>query len=255
MRAFAVMLLLAWLGVVVSPASARAQHETDGDVTDGARVYRDQCAVCHGPDGDQIAGIDFARGQYRLATTDAELLRIVREGLPSLGMPATNFSEAQAQQVVAHLRAMAAGGAAPVAGDAARGRLVFEGSGQCLDCHRVQGVGSGLGPELTRIGQQRRAAELERAILDPQVEVQPSHRFYRVVTRDGDTVLGRLLNHDTFTVQILDTTERLRSFEKSALREHGVVSSPMPSYRDRLTRQELADLVSYLSSLQGGSAP
>jgi putative heme-binding domain-containing protein len=241
--------------LLLVPALAFAQHETVGDVVDGARIYGEQCAVCHGPDGNQIAGIDFSRGQFRLATTDAELMRIVREGLPNQGMPATGFSEAQARQVMAYLRSMAADTAGPMAGDPARGRLVFEGKGQCLDCHRVGAAGSGVGPELTSIGQQRRALELEASLLDPQAVVQPSHRFYRVVTRDGETIVGRLLNHDTFTVQLLDTDERLRSFEKSALREHGVVPSPMPSFRDRLTRQELADLLSYLSTLQGRSAP
>jgi putative heme-binding domain-containing protein len=234
---------------------AQAQHATADDVADGARVYGDQCAVCHGPDGNQIAGVDFGRGQYRRATDDAELMRIIREGLPALGMPATNFSEAQAAQVVAYLRSMAAGDGATVVGDAGRGRTVVEGKGGCLACHRVDGRGSGLGPELTSIGAQRRAAELEASLVEPQAAVQPSNRFYRVVTREGEVVTGRLLNHDTFTVQLLDTDERLRSFEKSALREHGVVPSPMPSFRDRLTRQELADLLSYLSTLQGRSAP
>jgi hypothetical protein len=44
-------------------------------------------------------------------------------------------------------------------------------------------------------------------------------------------VTGRLLSHDTFSVQLLDTTEKLRSFAKSALREHGFIASPMPSPR------------------------
>ena len=62
---------------------------------------------------------------------------------------------------------------------------------------------------------------------------------------------GRLLNHDTFTVQLIDQNERLRSFDKGALREHGFVASPMPSYRDTFDAQQIADLVSYLSSLRG----
>jgi hypothetical protein len=96
--------------------------------------------------------------------------------------------------------------------------------------------------------------ELEQSLLDPAAEVLAANRSYRVVTRDGTTVTGRLLNHDTFTVQLLDSNEQLRSFEKSSLRDHGFVATPMPSYRARLNPQEMADIVSYLVSLKGRSA-
>jgi hypothetical protein len=73
-----------------------------------------------------------------------------------------------------------------------------------------------------------------------------------VVTRDGATINGRLLNQDTFTLQLLDAQERLLLLEKSNLRESGVLkTSPMPPYRDKLSEQELADLVGYLASLRG----
>ena len=57
--------------------------------------------------------------------------------------------------------------------------------------------------------------------------------------------------NDTFNVQLLDTKEQLRSFAKSDLREMGFLASPMPSYRGTLSPQEIADMVSYLSSLRG----
>ena len=108
-----------------------------------------------------------------------------------------------------------------------------------------------MGPDLSRIGAVRQSAELQRSLIEPAADVQPSNRFYRVVTKEGATVSGRLLNHDTFTVQILDTTEQLRSFVKADVREHGFIDTPMPSYRERLTPQEIADLTAYLVSLRG----
>jgi mono/diheme cytochrome c family protein len=89
------------------------------------------------------------------------------------------------------------------------------------------------------------------SLLDPQAEVQAANRFYRVVTNGGEEVAGRLLNHDTYTVQLLDSDERLRSFRKANLREHGFANTPMPSYRDKLSEQEIADLVSYLAARGG----
>jgi quinoprotein glucose dehydrogenase len=119
----------------------------------------------------------------------------------------------------------------------------------------VNGVGSRVGPDLTRIGTVRRAAELERSLLEPKDEVQPENRFYQVTPKTGKPVKGRLLNRDTFTVQLLDTDEHLRSFAVADLREHGFAETPMPSVRRKLTTQEIADLVTYLSSLRGEVKP
>jgi putative heme-binding domain-containing protein len=109
-----------------------------------------------------------------------------------------------------------------------------------------------VGPVLTEIGTTRRVADLERSLLDPSAEIRVDNRSVRVVRNDGTVVTGRLLNQDTFTVQLLDSTERLRLLQKSDLREVTVLKeSPMPSYKDRLTASELSDLITYLSSLRG----
>jgi putative heme-binding domain-containing protein len=167
-------------------------------------------------------------------------------------MPPGNFSGSQAATIVAYLRSMAGSAGAPAAGDAARGRVVFEGKGQCLSCHAVGGVGSRLAPSLTEIGSFRRVVELRTSLIDPDAEIRPENRSVRVVTRDGATITGRLFNQDTFTLQLLDAQERLLLLEKSNLREFAVLTtSTMPSYRDKLTGPEIADVVSYLASLRG----
>ncbi|HEY7334199.1 MAG TPA: c-type cytochrome [Bryobacteraceae bacterium] len=138
----------------------------------------------------------------------------------------------------------------PPPGDAANGKAIFEGKGQCTNCHRVEGKGSHLGPDLSEIGA-RRPDQLQSSILDPDAEILPANRTYRVVDKNGTVTVGRLLNLDTFTVQLMDAKERLVSFEKSNLREYGFVDkSPMPSYKGKLTDQEIADLVNYLYSLK-----
>jgi hypothetical protein len=78
------------------------------------------------------------------------------------------------------------------------------------------------------------------------------HRFVRVVTSSGIGIAGRLLNLDTFTVELMDPQENLRSFDKSELREFSFLQhSPMPSFRGKLSGQDIADLVSYLATLKG----
>lgn len=137
-------------------------------------------------------------------------------------------------------------------GNPSAGAEIVTGKGQCLTCHRMRGAGSRLGPELTDIGTGRSPDQLHASLVDPNAEILPENRRYRVVTRDGTTITGRILNHDTFQVLMMDAKEQLRSFDKSELREHGFVKeSAMPSYREKLTPQELADVVAYLTTLKG----
>jgi putative heme-binding domain-containing protein len=243
------------IAVLFAAARASAQHATAFDIENGARAYQGSCAACHGPDGNLIAGIDFGRGVYRRAYTDDEIVRIIVGGIPNTPMPPSPAtSEPQALQIVAYLRSLPETATdAGIGGDAARGREIVRNSSDCMTCHRIGGVGSALGPDLSRIGLDRRAAELVRALVDPNAEVQPNQRTYQVTPRRGEPVTGRLLNHDTFTVQLFDTQGQLRSFDKAELRDFGIVASPMPSYRDKLSSQALADVVSYLVTLRGGS--
>jgi putative heme-binding domain-containing protein len=235
---------------------ATAQHATAFDVEDGRRVYQASCANCHGPDGNLIAGIDFGRGLYRRPFSNDELAATIIAGIPNTPMlPNSTMSREQALRVVEYLRSMTAGRVTTADGDPRRGRELFESKGECRDCHAVRGVGSRLGPDLTRIGLVRRAGELERSLLEPAAEVQPENRFYEVTPRNGEPVVGRLLNRDTFTVQLIDERERLRSFQIADLRAHAFVETPMPSARDKLSTQEIADVVSYLASLRGEVPP
>jgi len=227
-----------------------AQHVFEAE--DPVSIYASACAECHGEAGDAIDGIDLGRGRFRRPLTDRELADIIMHGIPETEMGPSDLDEDEIEELVLFLRDNARPRDDPrLAGDAERGKALFEGKGECTDCHRIDGRGGRIGPDLSRIGRFRRAGDLMTSILDPAIEVQPHNRFYRVVTRTGEQVKGRLLNHDSFTVQLLDVDERLRSFDKADLVEHGFVDTLMPSYRDKLTEQEIADLVAYLASRRG----
>ncbi|MDP6580576.1 MAG: hypothetical protein QF681_07965 [Vicinamibacterales bacterium] len=69
---------------------------------------------------------------------------------------------------------------------------------------------------------------------------------------DGTVLDGRRLNEDTYTIQLIDQDERLRSLEKAELRELAAVTeSPMPPATDVLDEQEMADVLAYLLTLKG----
>lgn len=253
------MKLLTAVFLVLAPPALLAQHEYAAvDIENGGRQYTNNCVYCHGPEGDQIAGINLFQGKFRRAASDDDLVQAIRNGVPGTGMPAqTNMNEANARSIVAYLRTAAAVPAtAKAGGDAARGKTIFEGKGGCTTCHRAAGIGSRSGPDLSDIGALRRVAELEKSLIDPGALVLPQNRVVRVVTKDGTTITGRLMNQDTFNLQMIDAQDRLRSFPLADLRQHSVVTtSSMPSYKDRLSSQELADTVAYLVSLKGARKP
>lgn len=223
------------------------------DITDGQRLFNGFCAWCHGPEGDWVPQIDLGRGKVKGDPSDAGLMATIRKGIPGTAMPEhPDFTDPEIRAIVAYLRSIGADRESEIPGDVAEGRKFFEGRGECLSCHRVMGKGSRVGPDLTDMGVLRRYVEIERSILEPDAEVLPEYRSVRVVTRTGEVISGRILNRDTFSVQMIDTRERLRSLKIAELREVQISEkSPMPSWKEKLSPQELANLVRYIVSLKG----
>ncbi len=254
-------LLLAVFGLAIAaPVAGHAQATSThpgeyapADIAYGSRTYDAQCTTCHGSTGDGVGGVDLRSGKFRNAVTDQDLARVITNGVQGTGMLAFKFDPAELAGVIAYLRNMNSFDRGSVkVGDAGRGRAAFDGKGACGTCHRVGARGSLVAPDLTDVGAVRSAGSLLRSLTDPSSQMMPINRPVHFVLRDGRVINGRRLNEDTYTVQLIDDNEKLVSLSKADVREYAItVVSPMPSYKGRMTDDELADLVAYLLSLKG----
>jgi putative heme-binding domain-containing protein len=243
--------LAAFFLLVASPSIAAAQY-SQAEVEVGYNLYNTNCITCHGANGDSVSGVNLRSGQFRRVSTDAELNRLIQTGIPGTAMPPGRFGTADLAGLVAYVRSMRDYDTKPARGDAARGRTVFEGKGSCMSCHRVNGNGSRVAPDLSDVGAVRSPDAIERAMTDSASIMLPINRSIRAVTRGGKVITGRRLNEDTYSVQIIDSEEHLVSLAKADLREYSVLkTSTMPSFKNTLSTAELDDVVSYLRTLKG----
>jgi len=241
------------LSFVLSIAALAQNGES---VQEGERLFRANCVFCHGPEGKSGGGgVDLLQGKFKRPSSDADIVTYIRNGIPGTAMDKVNVTEEQARDIVRFMRARTNSPLINViAGDAARGKTMFDGKGGCLKCHAIQGSGSHFGPDLSDIGAIRKPAELELSIVDPDADIAPENRIVQLVLRDGSEIAGRRLNQDTFTIQIIDAKDHLRTLERSDLRDvRLIVKSPMPSAEGRLMDGEISDLVAYLANLKGHS--
>ena len=246
------MLVLPLLSLQVT-VEAQDDQYLESDISYGVQLYRENCTRCHGSDGDQVDGVNFRDGQFRRASTDAELSEILLTGIPGTAMPSGAFTPPELVGLVAYLRTMGDVDAQSVArGDADRGRRLSNGKGECSGCHRVNGVGPRSAPDLSRIGAVRTAGTLAQVLLDPNGAMRSVDRPVRLVLSDGKLLQGRRLNEDSFSIQIVTTDETLVSIDKANLREYTVLRTAlMPSATSTLNSDELDDVVAYLLTLKG----
>jgi cytochrome c oxidase cbb3-type subunit 3 len=225
-------------------------------ISNGAAMFRNRCAGCHGPDAHGYLGPDLT-GFWGAGGTDDRMFDIVRRGVPGTEMIAADpqrVLDKDIWQVLAYIRTLGAVPAAPPTGDAANGERIFRAN--CSGCHMVNGRGGQLGPDLSRIGSARPRAGLAAKLRGSSAFIRPGYEPVTLVTRGGERIRGVRKNEDEFSVQIMDARERLQGYLKANLTEYtSDKQSLMPVYGpDRLNDADLDDLLRYLTGLRGTDA-
>jgi putative heme-binding domain-containing protein len=236
-----------------NPAANNPHLGNAQSIRSGMALFRIGCADCHGLDARGYRGPDLT-ALLAGDITDERLFQTIRKGVPGTDMPAArelDTPDNDLLMIIAYLRKI--GTVAPAetpAGNVENGARLF--TSQCTSCHRVAGRGGRIGPDLTRIGVARSRTALVREIRTPSEWVAPSFETVTLVTKDGQRIRGVKKNEDVFTIQVMDTHERIQGYVKANLQE--VIyekDSLMPAFGpNRLSDSDLGDLVGYLSTLR-----
>ena len=242
----------------VLPAQHGEENPFDSHeaLTEGRLLYRTNCGVCHGMEGRSGRGARLAVREHRHGNSDAELFRIIQNGISGTEMPGLWLDEDSIWKILLVVRTFEqnAGDACELQpGDAEAGRALYFGRGGCRGCHTIGAEGGKLGPDLTYIGLNYSRDQLRIALRDPARDVAIRYRTVRVVSADGRAE-GVLLNEDAYSVHMMDPAGRLRSFlrhEVESVRKPG--GSLMPAYGN-FNSVEMDDILAFMCTLRGPEA-
>jgi cytochrome c oxidase cbb3-type subunit III len=251
------MILVLWLGsvfVVRSQTSPQnRQKDSKSDSARGKQTFASTCAGCHGLDGrggERAPNIVERPNVQRLS--DAQIFRIVQNGVPGTGMPAFHSLESsQIKALVAYLRTLQGKNktAATLPGDPNRGKTIFFGKAECSRCHMVAGQGGFIANDLSEYARTHEAEQIRNAILIPTL----SSKLVTVTVRGGEKYVGRVRNEDNFSLQLQTLDGTFHFISKSDIEGVEYDSQTlMPSnYASTLSPSELNDLISYLMNAAG----
>ena len=134
--------------------------------------------------------------------------------------------------------------------DKTKGEAMFEAS-LCSACHKFGNLGGAQGPDLTNLAGRFTVEDLAHSIVEPSQVISDQYEFTEIVTHDGKTIVGRVLNEQD---EILSISQNPFDFEQQIEVSRANIksikpskNSPMPpAMINRLNPEELKDLLAYL---------
>ncbi len=136
-------------------------------------------------------------------------------------------------------------------GDPAAGeRVFFHANGaRCYTCHRIDGRGGKIGPDLSTIGKALNRDRIIESILTPSKEIAPMFVTWSITTRDGKTRTGVVVDEGpNSTITIADAQGNLEVIKRAEVEERAALpTSLMPdNLHEQMTVREFRDVIAYL---------
>ncbi|MBW3542204.1 MAG: c-type cytochrome, partial [Planctomycetes bacterium] len=142
-------------------------------------------------------------------------------------------------------------------GDATRGRVLFNTTATCVKCHKVDGIGKEVGPDLSEIGGKLSRHAMYESMLYPSAGISHGYETYTLVLASGNTVSGLVTSRtpEEITVRSQDALDRtFKTSEVDEIVKQNV--SLMPAdIQKTMTVQELVDVVEYMTTLKKKPVP
>ena len=226
-----------------------------GAIRAGGVLFRARCATCHGADARGIEAPDLTLLWASNVSNDELVFQTIRDGIPGSIMPSAGAPDNEIWTIVAYLKSISTVAVAEnSSGDSLLGQQLFESN--CISCHRVNGVGGSLGPDLSRLGAIRDRGMLTNSVRSPSVAMAARYRPVSLVDNSGQRITGLKKSEDAFSIQLMDSGQRLRAYLKEDLQQFTEESvSLMPEWgSEKISDRELDDLLRYLGTLRGANS-
>jgi cytochrome c oxidase cbb3-type subunit III len=223
-------------------------------VEKGGALFLQQCAFCHGRDaGGGETGPDLTRSKLVAADVGGDKIApVIRNGSVEKGMPPFPFPDDRIAELVAFIHDQKTqaetrkGGRRGVdvadlqTGNVERGKQYFNGAGKCSTCHSPTG-------DLVGVARRYEGLKLEERMLYPR----GAKAKITVTLRSGQTLTGELAYRDEFTVGMLDSSRRYRSWPVNAVKY--TIDAPAEVHAElmqKYTDADIHDLMAYLQTLR-----
>lgn len=244
------------------PAQSRVQPRVrpdPGEARAGRDLYNRSCTMCHGLDGaagDRAPALGAQRRYLR--STTADLIDAIKHGIKGTNMPSSPLSDSDINKMVAYIHSLRATAAdVEVPGDAAAGHAIFHGKGDCVKCHMIGGRGGILGPDLSKIGGQRKLNDLRAALTVSQAVPPRGYQPVKIITKAGARIEGVAKNENNFSIQVLGRDDKLHLLLHDEIREirrEEISLMPVDAAK-RLSPAEFQNLLAFLARQTGLRAP
>jgi putative heme-binding domain-containing protein len=134
----------------------------------------------------------------------------------------------------------------------ANARQIFQ-AATCVSCHRLNDVGTAFGPDLTKLDPKNKPIDVLHDILDPSWRINEKYQTYLIELKSGKTVTGLILEETPTSLKVIENplvkAEAIEIKKSDVDEKKRLPTSLMPKgLLDKLTREEILDLLAYIWS-------